>query len=497
MGFELNIPTIKIGIVAVSRDNFHSGLSEQSRNKIYEACSRKQINSYPCKTIVENERDVLIALKEMQDNGCNGLIVALGNFGPEAPETIIAQRFCGPVMYAAVAEDSAERLFDGRRDSFCGMLNCSYNLNLRNINAYIPEYPIGTPEEIADMIERFISLSVVLNGLKDLKIITFGPRPKDFFACNAPIKPLYDLGIEIEENSEMDLLIAFKKHEGDARINGIVEQMQSELSPLKYADTLPRFAQYELTLLDWMEEHKGSRSYVIFANKCWPGFQEEFGFLPCYVHSRLSARGIPVGCETDVYGALSQYIGVCLSNKPTAILDINNAIPSDLYHSEIAGNYDYTLRDMFLGYHCGNTPTSQMAECELKYKINRKDPYAPETGKENNRGTLEGRIKEGKVSFFRLHATAEGKLQAYVAKGEILPIKTKSYGCYAVFGVKEMARFYRHVLLAKHFPHHCAVVFGDYCSLIYELFQHMGITYIGYNHGADELYDTENPFNRG
>lgn len=44
--------------------------------------------------------------------------------------------------------------------------------------------------------------------MNNLKVITFGPRPQDFFACNAPIKGLYELGIEVEENSELDLLDA-------------------------------------------------------------------------------------------------------------------------------------------------------------------------------------------------------------------------------------------------------------------------------------------------
>lgn len=496
MGFTLNIPTVKMGIIAVSRDNFYIGLSERSSDDVYKACVRKQMNTYLCQTLVENEKDVLVAVEEAQSNGCNALIVLLGNFGPEAPETIIAQKFYGPVMYAAVAEESAERLFDGRRDTYCGMLNCSYNLDLRNVKAYISEYPVGSPEEIANMVEKFIPIATAFIGMKHLKVVTFGPRPKDFFACNAPIKALYNLDIEIEENSELDLLIAFKNHACDIRIPSVVEQMQNELGPLKYEALLPRLAQYELTLLDWMEEHKGSRTYVAFANKCWPGFQQEFGFLPCYVHSRLSAKGIPVGCETDVYGALSQYIGVCVSNAPTAILDINNSMPEDLYRAEIAGHYPYALNDLFLGFHCGNTPITLMAECELKYKLNRKDPYASETGKEQNKGTLEGRMKTGQISYFRLQATAEGALQAYVAQGEILPITTKSYGCYAVFGVLGMARFYRHVLLEKHFPHHGAVTYGNFSSTLYDFFQYLGVPYVGYNQSSNVLYQTENPFNK-
>ena len=86
------------------------------------------------------------------------------------------------------------------------MLNASYNLKLRNIKAYIPEYPVGTAEECADMIHEFLPIARTVKALSELKIISFGPRPLNFLACNAPIKPLYDLGIEIEENSEVLLI---------------------------------------------------------------------------------------------------------------------------------------------------------------------------------------------------------------------------------------------------------------------------------------------------
>ena len=36
-------------------------------------------------------------------------------------------------------------------------------------------------------------------------------RPLNFLACNAPIKQLYNIGVEIEENSELDLFEGFHK----------------------------------------------------------------------------------------------------------------------------------------------------------------------------------------------------------------------------------------------------------------------------------------------
>ena len=95
------------------------------------------------------------------------------------------------------------------------MLNASYNLKLREVKAYIPENPVGTAQECADRIHEFLPIARAVIGLRNLKIISFGPRPLNFLACNAPIKQLYNLGVEIEENSELDLFEAFNKHAGD------------------------------------------------------------------------------------------------------------------------------------------------------------------------------------------------------------------------------------------------------------------------------------------
>ena len=131
-------------------------------------------------------------------------------------------------------------------------------------------------------------------ALSNLKIISFGPRPLNFLACNAPIQQLYNLGVEIEENSELDLFEAFNKHAGDERIPALAEEMAEELGAgNKKPEILPKLAQYELTLKDWVEEHKGYRKYVAIAGKCWPAFQTQFGFVPCYVNGRLDSTGYP------------------------------------------------------------------------------------------------------------------------------------------------------------------------------------------------------------
>ena len=488
----MNIPEIKLGCIAVSRSCFPMALSERRREAVAKAFGN---GLYTCPVTVETECDAKRAVEDVHAAGVNALVVFLGNFGPETPETLIAEWFDGPIMYVAAAEGDGD-LYDGRGDAYCGMLNCSYNLGLRGKAAYIPEYPVGTASEVAEKMHEFVPMARAIVGMKNLKVITFGPRPDDFLACNAPIKPLYDLGVAVEENSELDLLVAYHKHENDPRIPAKIADMQAELGEENpYAGILPRLAQYELTLEDWIEAHKGTRQYVTIAAKCWPAFQTEFGFVPCYVNSRLTARGIPVACEVDVYGALSEYIGTCVSESPVTLLDINNTVPKSMYDEQIAGKSQARHNETFMAFHCGNTCKALLRDPHMGYQVIMKRDLEPELPEPDiTRGTLEGNIKAGSITFFRLQSTADATLRAYVAQGDILDVDCQSFGSIATFAIDEMDRFYRHVLIARRYPHHGVVVFGKWGKALFEVLRYIGISEISYNQPKHLPYPTENPF---
>ena len=201
------------------------------------------------------------------------------------------------------------------------------------------------------------------------------------------------------------------------------------------------------------------------------------------------AQGIPVSCEVDIYGALSEFIGTVVSEDTVKLLDINNTVPYDLYEEDIKGAYDYTQKDIFMGFHCGNTASEKLSFCEMKYQkiMARSLP---------TQGTLEGDIKPGDITFFRLQSTADCKLRAYIAQGEVLPVATRSFGAIGIFAIPEMGRFYRHVLIEKNFPHHGAVAFGNFGKTLYEVFKYVGVPVeeIGYNQPAGVRYPTENPW---
>ena len=202
--------------------------------------------------------------------------------------------------------------------------------------------------------------------------------------------------------------------------------------------------------------------------------------------------GIPVSCEVDIYGSLSEFIGTAVSDDVVTLLDINNTVPDDMFDEAIKGKYDYTHKDTFMGFHCGNTCSRKLSSCSMKNQM----IMARSLPVEVTNGTLEGDIVPGDITFYRLQSTADNKLRAYIAHGEVLPVAAKSFGGIGVFAIPEMGRFYRHVLIEGNYPHHGAVAFGHYGKALFEVFKYIGVELdeIGFNQPKGMLYKSENPF---
>lgn len=493
-----NIPDVKIGIVAGSTDWLPSEIAEKNRKRLVETYKAKfeEENIYECSVIItDNEQNIKRALREVKKAECDALVLYWANYGPESAGTLAAKEFDGPVMMIAAAEEGEEPYTRERHDALSGFINACFALKLRNTNVYIPSRPCGTCEKCTEMIHQFISIARTLLAINNLKLISFGPRPSSYLAANAPNHLLYDIGIEVSEYSELELLDYYRKHENDQRIEKTVLSMQEELGENRTPDILHALAQYELTIGDWIRNYRGNKEYVTLTSTCWPAFPINFGFVPCYVNSRMTAKGYPIACEVDVYGAVSEYIGQCISNDVVTVLNINNSIPSQLYEKKIKGKEfngkQYGLGDLFLGYHCGVTPSCRLKSSTLDYHfVNRQL-----IGEESSKGTIQGTLIPGPITIFRIQGTRDNKLRAYICQGQILPIEEETYGGRAIIAIPEMERFIRNVILEKQFPNHCAIIFGHYGEEINAILHQLGITEVYYNHPKDILYSNENVFN--
>lgn len=475
-----NIAEIKLGIVVGSTDWMPQDLAIERRKKLVDYYKTKygENEIYECQVCLnDNEVNVKRVLKELEKAECNALCLYFANYGPESTGSLLINE-CGiPAMMIGAAEEGEEPLQLNRTDAMSGFINACYALKLRKVNAYIPTNPIGTIEECSLMINDFISISRAIISLRNLKLISIGPRPSSYLASMTCINPIYDLGIDVSEYSELELFNSYERHKDDSRIANLVTEMASEVggSSQNQLNILSKYAQYEVTIEDWMRTHKGNKKYVTMTSTCWPAFPVNFGFTPCYVNSRMTGKGYPISCEVDIYGAISEYVGQVVSDDIVTILNINNNVPKSVYDAKISNKKfvlsEYNIDELFIGYHCGVTSSNKL----LTKKLDNHFVNNLLIGEEKSKGTIHGRVVDGVVTMLRIQADVNGELIAYVAKGEILPVDINTYGGYGIIGLKNFDKFFREIILEKGFTNHVSVVFGDHYSKVCETLKQLNI----------------------
>jgi L-fucose isomerase-like protein len=367
------------------------------------------------------------------------------------------------------------------------------------VRVHIPAAPVGTPGKLAAEIAHFADVARVVLGVRGLKIVGFGPRPADFFACNAPIQPLMDLGVEIAENSELDLFQAYRRAAGRrSDVRRVARDMERELGPEgnTYPDLIEKLAQYEVALTGLIREQAGASRYAAVASKCWPAFEHEFGFVPCYVNGRLAGRGIPIACEADFYGALSEYVLQAASLAPATLLDVNNSVPGDMVEEE-AMPAGVTPEDLFMGFHCGNTFSGCMKNCKLNYQVIMNRLMEAGGPPDITRGTLEGQIRPGPATMFRLQGGTDNTVRCCIAEGEFLDVDPATFGATGIVAIPGFARFYRHVLVSHRFPHHSAFGFKKAGRVVFDAMKLIGVEDVHVPLPDGQSYPGENPFQQG
>ena len=110
------------------------------------------------------------------------------------------------------------------------------------------------------------------------------------------------------------------------------------------------------------------------------------------------------------------------------------------------------------------------------------------------RGTLEGQLRHGPITFFRLQGNPAGQLSSYIAEGSILNVDPQTFGGTGVFAIPHFARFYRHILVGKGYPHHGAVAFSKVGKILFEAVKLLGVDDIGVPLPDSIPYPGENLF---
>ena len=329
-----------------------------------------------------------------------------------------------------------------------------------------------TDPEFERGIKDFLAVCNVVKTFRNIRILQIGPRPFDFWStmCNegellekyniqlSPI-PLPELSDEIKkakaEKTEVEEVIKYCK-----------ENMTCDIAD----DLLENVAGLKVAMKRLVAKY-GCNAVAI---QCWNALQGEIGIMPCAANALMNEEGIPVVCETDIHGAVSQLIAEAAAMNERRVMFA-----------------DWTVRhpdneNGELLQHCGPWPISVAKE---KPTI-----CVPVAFPQN--GAVSAEAKHGPMTICRFDGD-EGNYSLLLghAKGIDGPW-TK--GTYVWIEVANLKRLEAKVVEGPYI-HHCAAIHGDVLPVIYEACKYIGVTpdlydpiedkVKAYLHGEDVVFD--------
>ncbi|MBO4367436.1 MAG: L-fucose/L-arabinose isomerase family protein [Clostridia bacterium] len=402
----------------------------------------------------------------------DGLFIPHANFGTEYECARLAKELGVPVLLWGPRDERPDVNGMRLRDSQCGLFATGKVLRrfrvpftyMNNCNLEDREFERG--------IRDFLAVCNVVKVFRHIRILQIGPRPFDFWStmCNegelldkfniqlAPI-PLPELYAEMrkqrEEKTEVEKVIAYCR---ENMVCNIPDSDLESVAALKAA-------------MKTLAEKYGCSAIAI---QCWNALQDEIGIMPCAANSLLNEEGIPVVCETDIHGAVSQLIAEAASMNERRVMFS-----------------DWTVRhpdneNGELLQHCGPWPIS----------VAREKPTicVPVAFPEN--GAVSAQAKGGLMSLLRFDGD-EGNYSILLghARGIDGPW---TRGTYVWVEVNNLKRLEAKVVEGPYI-HHVAAIHGDIVPVVYEACKYIGVKpdlydpieekVQAYLHGEDIAFD--------
>lgn len=422
--------------------------------------------------LLYDDNDVAKVEEKFRKEGVDGLFVAHCNFGTEYVCARLAKRMNLPVLMWGPRDERPEPDGMRLRDSQCGIFATGKVFRRFRVPfTYMTNCRLTDPE-FERGIKDFLAVCNVVKTFRNIRILQIGPRPFDFWStmCNegellekyniqlSPI-PLPELSDEIKkakaEKTEVEEVIKYCK-----------ENMTCDIAD----DLLENVAGLKVAMKRLVAKY-GCNAVAI---QCWNALQGEIGIMPCAANALMNEEGIPVVCETDIHGAVSQLIAEAAAMNERRVMFA-----------------DWTVRhpdneNGELLQHCGPWPISVAKE---KPTI-----CVPVAFPQN--GAVSAEAKHGPMTICRFDGD-EGNYSLLLghAKGIDGPW-TK--GTYVWIEVANLKRLEAKVVEGPYI-HHCAAIHGDVLPVIYEACKYIGVTpdlydpiedkVKAYLHGEDAVFD--------
>ena len=319
------------------------------------------------------------------------------------------------------------------------------------------EYIFGAPddERVKNKVSSSIFAAKLIEDLRHTTIAAVGSTPQGFGFGRA-------LDAEIAKNFGATLISVETRelmNRATSYADGDVE-VEKNLKDIKCSCLKSETIQ-EKNLINHSKLLKAYVSYIkennvkILASRCWPDFFTEFKTPVCAVLSLLNDMDVASAGESDLYGALSMYIGKSFSGQPTFFGD-----PVSMNEEENTITF----------WHCGMAAPSLAKEPTLGLHPNRKMGPVMDFGLKPSK----------KATIFRVGRESDSTLRLYVAKGEILDKPKQFTGTSVVVKTNSNAAEVVDKTVRDGWEPHYVVAYGDIIDTIKAYGNFMNIDVIEY-----------------
>ncbi len=427
------MPAYQVAYIPIGAPTFHLESAQEEFNK-----SKRCLSALSGSVVFPDKMLLTIPdLKVYLDTIAPQLIILQNiTFANAAFADEILRRFSCPVVLWTLREP----VIDGGRlrlNSLTGAYSAGNALHAFNQMRFT--YVFGSPDEesVTKILGAAISAGKVRHQLRHAKLAAVGHTPQGFgFGRALDSEMLSAFGVTLESIEARELINRAKSYT-DEESALFLAKAEKAIAGLKAAP--------ERNLKDFARLYKAYAAYVeenginALSSRCWPDFFTDYGTPVCAVLAMLNDEGVAASCESDVYGALSMYIGAQFTGKPTFFGD-----PVSLDEDENTITY----------WHCG-TAASYLA---------REDTGA-QAGVHPNRKigpTLEFGCKPCEaVTVFRIGRKPDGSFRIFVLEGEALDKPKQFCGVSVVVRVKHSAKDIVAKSVKDGWEPHFVVVYGD------------------------------------
>ena len=324
---------IKIGFAPTRRNLFSAETAMEFADLTRKKLKELDIDYVDIKDInddgllYDDEGVEKIAEKFKKEN-IDGLFIMNGNFGNEWAVARLAKKMDVPVLLWGPRDEHPAEDGSRLRDSQCGLFAIGKVLRRFRVPfTYIPNCDLDD-EAFSRGVKVFERVCNVVKVFNNTRILQIGPRPFDFWSTIANEGELLErFNIQLSPIPLNELIQEIRRVQVEEK-----DEMEKNTKQLhEIADVQITDDKVEMVVALKIAIQNKAREYGCNAGviQCWTALQDEIGILPYAAESWLQDEGLPVTCETDIHGVISELIveAATLGQHRAMFADVNNRHP--------------------------------------------------------------------------------------------------------------------------------------------------------------------------